>query len=119
MDRQPVELDAAVLHAVKPSLESGGLVSLPFGQQLGQPRLRDAVLPIVAEPRAELSVSKPSPETVKRSWVKGDLGSGLHGQVRRLLVADRSPTDPCASRRTGVRADAQQICRQTRSSPNS
>jgi hypothetical protein len=66
MDRQAVELDAAVLHAVEPCLEPGGLVSLPVGEQLGQPRVRNAVLPTVAEPRTELSVSKPSPQTVER-----------------------------------------------------
>jgi hypothetical protein len=66
MDRQAVELDAAVLHAVKPRLEPGGLVSLPVGEQLGQPRVRDTVLPIVAEPRAHMSVSKPNPQTVER-----------------------------------------------------
>jgi hypothetical protein len=36
------------------------------GEQLGQPRMRDAVLPTVAQPRAELSVSKPSLQTVER-----------------------------------------------------
>lgn len=66
MDRQAVELDAAVLHAVEPRLKARGLVSLPVGDQLSQPRVRDAVLPIVAEPRAELSVSKPSPQTFER-----------------------------------------------------
>ena len=66
MDRQAVELDASMLHTVKPCLEPAGLVSLPVGEQLGQPRVRDAVLPIVAEPRADLSVSKPSPQTLER-----------------------------------------------------
>ena len=66
MDRQAVELDTAVLHTVEPCLEPGGLVSLPVGEQLGQPRVRDAVLPIIAEPRAELNVSKPRPQTVER-----------------------------------------------------
>jgi hypothetical protein len=55
-----------VLHTVKSYLEPGGLVSLPVGEQLAQPRVRDAVLPIIAEPRAELSVSKPIPQTIDR-----------------------------------------------------
>jgi len=66
MDLQAVELDAVVLHALKPCLEPGGLVSLPVGEQLGQPRVRNAMLPTVPEPPAELSVSKPSPQTVER-----------------------------------------------------
>lgn len=49
MDRQAVELDVAVLHAVEPGLKPGGLVSPPVGEQLDQPRVRDAVIPIVAE----------------------------------------------------------------------
>lgn len=66
MDRQAIELDTTVLHAIEPCLEPGGLVSLPIGEELTQPRVRDAVLPTIAEPRAEPSVSKPSPQTVER-----------------------------------------------------
>ena len=66
MDRQAVELHAAVLHAVEPCLEPGRLVSLPVGEQLGQPCVRDTMLPIVAEPLAELNVSKPGPQTAER-----------------------------------------------------
>ena len=66
MDRQAVELDVAVLQAVEPCLKPGGLVSPPVGEQLDQPRLRDAMIPIVAERRPELSIIKPSPEALKR-----------------------------------------------------
>lgn len=104
MDRQAVELDVAVLHAVEPCLEPGGLVSLPVGEQLGQPRVRDAVIPIVAERRAELSVIKPSPQTLERQRVKGDFCSDLHGQNGQATRRQQARTDPCAS--TRLRADA-------------
>jgi hypothetical protein len=110
MDQQAVELDVAVLHAVEPCLKPGGLVSPPVGEQLDQPRVRDAVIPIVAERRPQLSVIKPSPQALERQRVKGEVCSDLHGQMGRLLIAEQARKGPGASRRTPFVPTQRQIC---------